>query len=114
MPFRSLDTIRAWLEEFASLGYGFGGEIRVIEQDGAGGANTGLVYVQLADAATVITIQPETQDAVRWAITMESRESPVTLDAPELLNLAAELSVISALCAFLQAKSIAFVGIDQP
>ena len=34
------------------------------------------------------------------------------LDAESLLNVAAELSVISALCTFLQSQSDAFVGED--
>ena len=44
---------------------------------------------------------------------MEPRDEAVTMDAAAVLNLAAELSVVSALCAFLQAKSLAFVGVDS-
>ena len=113
MPFRSLRTLESWLDEFGQLGYRFGGEVKVIQQDGADGADTGLVSVRLVDAVTIITIQPEIREAARWVVTMEPRESTVTLDAPSVLNLAAELSVASALCAFLQAKSIAFVGVDS-
>ena len=113
MPFRSLKTIGAWLDEFEQLGYRFAGQLKVIQQDGAGGADTGLVSVRLLNASTVITMQPEAPGATRWVVTMEPRESAVVLDAPSMLNLAAELSVVSALCAFLQAKSIAFVGVDS-
>ena len=104
----------SWLDEFEQLGYRFRSEVKVIQQDGAGGADTGLVSVRLVDAGTVITIQPEIRGAIRWAITMEPRESPVMMDAPAVLNLAAELTVVSTLCAFLQAKSVAFVGVDAP
>lgn len=113
MPFRSLSTIRSWLVEFEQLGYRFTGEVRAIEQDGAAGADTGLVAVRLSDGATVITIQPEIRGARRWAVTVEPRETPVMLDAPALLNQAAELSVVAALCAFLEAKSLRFVGVDS-
>ncbi|MBM7503095.1 hypothetical protein ACFPER_06405 [Agromyces aurantiacus] len=113
MPFRSLETIGAWLEEFAGLGYRFNGEFKVIQQDGAGGADTGLVLVRLTDASTVITIQPEVRDAIRWVATMEPRESAMVLDAPALLNVAGELAVASALCAFLEAKSLAYVAVDS-
>jgi hypothetical protein len=114
MPFRSLKTLQSWLDEFEQLGYRFASEVKVIQQDGAGGADTGLVSVRLVDAGTVITIQPEIRGAIRWAITMEPRDSPVMMDAPAVLNLAAELTVVSTLCAFLQAKSVAFVGVDSP
>ena len=113
MPFRSLRTLESWLAEFGDLGYRFGGEVKVIQQDGSDGADTGLVAVRLVDAVTVITIQPEIRGAARWVVTMEPRDSAVTMDAPTLLNLAAELSVASALCAFLQAKSLAFAGVDS-
>ena len=113
MPFRSLRTLESWLAEFGDLGYRFGGEVKVIQQDGADGADTGLVAVRLVDAVTVITIQPEIRGAARWVVTMEPRDAAVTMDAPTLLNLAAELSVASALCAFLQAKSLAFAGVDS-
>ncbi|MFE5409507.1 hypothetical protein [Microbacterium sp. NPDC056569] len=112
MAFRSRSTLQSWLDEFALLGYEFGGDARVLQQDGAEGADTGLVVVELADAATVITIQPETRNAVRWMVTVEAREAAVTVTAPALLNLAAALSVVAALCAFLQAKSLAYAGVD--
>lgn len=114
MPFRSFGTLEHWLDEFEDLGYGFGGDVKVIQQDGAHGANTGLVSVNLVHASTVVTIQPEVRGSTRWMVTMEPREEAVTMDAPTLLNLAAELSVVSALCAFLQAKSLAFQGVDAP
>ena len=112
MPFRSESTLQSWLEEFERLGYGFAGETRVIQQDGADGANTGLISVELPLAATIATIQPESRDSARWVITMERLESSVTLDAPALITLASELTVVSTLCAFLQAKSLAHRQID--
>jgi hypothetical protein len=113
MPFRSMSTIQSWLDEFAQLGYRFGGDLKVIQQDGADGADTGLVAVRLVNASTVITIEPEVREGPVWLVNMEPRESTVTMDAPSVLNLAAELAVVSALCAFLQEKSLAFVGVDS-
>lgn len=113
MPFRSLSTLNTWLAEFERLGYRFAGEARVIQQDGAGGADTGLVSVRLSNTETVITIEPEMRERPTWFVTMEPREESVSMDAPTLLNLSAELAVVSALCAFLQEKSVAFVGADS-
>ena len=112
MPFRSMNTLESWLEEFRQLGYPIAGTIRVIQQDGDEGANTGLVAVNLAHASTVTYIQPDPDGSPEWLVTMEPRESAVTLDSESVMGLATELSVVSALCAFLQAKSRAFVGQD--
>lgn len=108
MPFRTRDTLEAWLQEFQGLGYPIAGSVRVMDQDGADGEDTGLVGVHLANAATVTYVQPEAPYSTRWVVTMEAREHAVVLDSAGLLKLAAELSTVSALCAFLQEKSAAF------
>ncbi|MGN8553043.1 UNVERIFIED_CONTAM: hypothetical protein OHV15_10690 [Microbacterium sp. SLM126] len=112
MPFRSQQTLELWLEEFRSLGYTIAGTIKVMQQDGGDGDDTGLVGVRLANAETVTYVQPEAPYSPKWVVTMEAREQPVVLDSVELLNLAAELSVVSALCAFLQAKSAVYLDRD--
>lgn len=114
MPFRNRRTLENWLEEFRDLGYPIAGTLRVMEQDGSDGANTGLVGVNLANAATVSYVQPDAPYSTRWVVTMEAREEPVVLDSAGLLNLATELSMVSALCAFLEAKSAAYLAQDQP
>lgn len=113
MAFRSLSTLETWLHEFDSLGYPVGTSVKVIRQDGASGANTGLVGVSLSSAATDTYIQPEAVGSTRWVVTFEPRDSTLVLDPAGLLNLSTELATISALCAFLQAKCAEFVGEDQ-
>jgi hypothetical protein len=105
MPFRSRRTLEAWLEEFSQLGYPIAGSLRVMDQDSADGEDTGLVGVSLRYAATVTYLQPDAPYSTRWVVTMEPRETPVVLDSAGLLNLSTELATVSALCAFLQAKS---------
>ena len=112
MPFRSRSTLESWLEEFRQLGYPVLGTMKVIQQDGDEGANTGLVAVELVHGAVTSYIQPGIDGAPEWVATMEARDEALTLDADSLLNVAAELSVISALCTFLQSQSDAFVGED--
>ncbi len=108
MPFRSRGTLEQWLEEFRSLGYPIDGSLKVMQQDSDDDdGDTGLVGVRLAHASTVTYLQPEAPYSTRWVVTMEPREEAVVLDAAELLKLAAELSMVSALCAFLQEKSAA-------
>jgi hypothetical protein len=112
MPFRSMATLESWLEEFQQLGYPVLGTMKVIQQDGDEGANTGLVAVELVHGAVASYIQPDSDGSPELVATMEARDDALTLDAESLLNVAAELSVISALCSFLQSKSDAFVGED--
>lgn len=111
-PFHSRQTLESWLTEFTELGYPLNGSLKVIEQDGEAGADTGLVGITLAHANTITYVQPESLGSTRWVVTMEPRDTAVVLDPAGLLNLSAELATVSALCAFLQAKSEAFRGED--
>ena len=111
MPYRSRHTLEAWLEEFEQLGYPIAGSLRVMAQDSDDGEDSGLVGVQLAHASTVTYLQPDGPYSTRWVVTMEPREVAVVLDSAGLLNLSAELATVSALCAFLQAKS---AGVEDP
>ncbi|WP_169582097.1 MULTISPECIES: hypothetical protein [Microbacterium] len=57
MPFRNKQTLEAWLDEFVAMGYAMPERIRVVQQDGEGGANTGLVVLNLENPPTVIAVQ---------------------------------------------------------
>jgi hypothetical protein len=109
MPFRSMSTLQSWLDEFEDLGYPIAGSAKVIPQDGDDGADTGLVVFQLTNAPTLAYLQPE-MSALEWRVTMEARDTPATMNPATVLSLAYELSVVSALGAFLQSKSRAFMG----
>ena len=112
MAFRNLETLESWLTEYRAQGGPLADAARVMVQDGEGGANTGLVFFRLGHAPTGVFIQPATQDATAWVATMEAREENLVLDAEGLLALSVELAAVSELCAFLQAKSQAYEGID--
>lgn len=114
VPFRSQRTLEVWLAEFRDQGHPVAGALKVIEQDGDAGANTGLVAVRLANASTVTYIEPESPYAAKWVVTMEARDDALVLDADGVRALAAELTTVSALCDFLEAKSASFVGTDTP
>jgi len=114
MPFRSQRTLERWLEEFRALGHPILGTVKVMEQDGDEGANTGLVGVRFANASTITYIQPEAPYSVKWVVTMEPREEPVVLDAARLRELAAEVSVVAELCEFLEARSAEYIDTDTP
>jgi hypothetical protein len=114
MPFRNMETLESWLDEFRSQGYEVVGSVEVIPQDGDDGANTGLVTFTFVNASTPTFVQPVDDDPTRWVATMEPRDASVVLDAPGLLELSGELALLSALCAFLQAKSEAYTATDEP
>ncbi len=111
MPFRSKQTLDAWIEEFRTFGYSL--SVKVIPQDGSLGLDTGLVGVTMMNAQTVTYIEPETPGGNRWRITFEARETELRLNAGGALALSTELAMVSALCAFLETKSNAFVGDDM-
>lgn len=112
MAFRNLETLDSWLADYRAQGGPLADAARVTVQDGEGGENTGLVVFRLGHAPTGVFIQPATPGATAWVATMEPREENLVLDAAGLLELSAELAAVSELCAFLEAKSLAYRGID--
>jgi hypothetical protein len=105
MPFRSKQTLEAWVEEFRTTREG-GALITVLVQDGDDGADTGLVTVPLRDDGTEIYMQPIAVGDPTWSITIGMRDAETTLSAAQMHGLAAELLVAASLCQFLQEKSI--------
>ncbi|GLJ81020.1 hypothetical protein [Microbacterium imperiale] len=110
MPFRSKQTLDAWIEEFQQFGYSLA--VKVIPQDGSSGRDTGLVGITMMNAQTVTYIEPDVPGGNKWRITFEPRETELRLDAGGALRLSTELAMVSALCAFLETKSNAFFGDD--
>lgn len=105
MPFRSQETLTGWLEEFEQLGHRFANSVRVIEQDGSLGANTGLVHVALTSTGMGCYLEPVAPLDPNWTVTFESPEDAFSLDVIEVASLAAQISMVSALCSFLQGRS---------
>lgn len=110
MPFRSRETLEAWLAEFRATHPEAPTSLRVVQQDGSEGADTGLVVVRLANAPTVTYIEPEAPGSTRWVVTMEARDASITLEADGVRTLAFDLRVVSELCAFLEKKSQRFLA----
>ncbi|MFJ6000879.1 hypothetical protein [Arthrobacter sp. NPDC092385] len=104
MPFRSKQTLEAWVEEFRTTREG-GALITVLVQDGVDGADTGLVTVPLRDDGTEIYMQPVAVGDPAWSITIGMRNAETTLSAAQMHGLAAELLLAASLCQFLQEKS---------
>lgn len=110
MPFRSRENLESWLDEFRRLEYPAIAALRAVELDGEDGATTGIVALKLTNAGTTAFVQPYVDgDSSRWVLTFESREEDVELSAAGVGALAAELMTVSALVAFLQAKSELFL-----
>lgn len=106
MPFRSKDSLAAWLAEFEELGSPAAIPMRVIEQDGSDGANTGLVTARLSSGFDVY-VQPDAPGGSRWIVTIEAREDAAELSSAQVTRLSSEFATVAALCAFLEEKSLA-------
>lgn len=102
MIFRSRETLQEWLDEFQNLDHSSDGTLRVIEQDGADGADTGLVALRLAGGLSAY-LQPD--GAGEWVVTFDVGDEAFELDAATVSQLSSELATVSALCGFLQTKS---------
>ena len=107
MAFPNAQTLQTWVDEFRDLGYPSAGTLRVLARDGDAATEDGLLTVHLADAETSIYVEPGSSASERWLITLEARDEPITLDPAAMLRLAGELASVPALCAFLEARSIA-------
>ncbi|GAB3398495.1 hypothetical protein GCM10027515_03820 [Schumannella luteola] len=105
MPFRAEETIQNWVDEFLELEYDSRGLVRVLPQDTAGGENSGLVAVRLESIDTSIFIQPREIGSSEWVTTLEQSDTMREFTASQLTALSAELIMVSALTAFLEAKS---------
>lgn len=114
MAFRNKHTLDAWLDEFRAFSYPISGSLRVIEQDGEDGADTGLIGVVMTNASTSTYIQPDPADPSRWVVTFDARETPVQARPTDVLALANELVIVATLCGFLQVKSDATAADQQP
>lgn len=109
MPYRTKDTLETWLDEFQRLGYPLSSSIRVIPHGEEEESDTGLVAAGLGSAPTTLYVEPIAQGSTSWQVTFEPRDVHTSLDAAAVLTLSNELAVLSALCAFFQAKSETFL-----
>lgn len=113
MPVRDLlhrTLLEDWLTEFRELGYLTGSDIRVLEQHDDDDAGSGLIVVDLTEAATITYLQPIPGGKGAWKATMEAREKTIELGAVALVNLGNEVNVLGALVAFLETKSKALLA----
>lgn len=110
MPYRNLATLTEWVAEFRSLGYQIDDSLRVIAQEGEDGSDTGLVALVLGGSTTSVYVQPTTVGSTRWCVTFEARDEAIEMSAAGVSGLSAELAVLAALCAFLEAKASALLS----
>lgn len=112
MPFRTMSTLQTWIDEFVAMGYNDTDILRVIPQDdGRDEGDTGLIAAKLRSVSTTFFVAPEaTPGSTQWSVTFEPREDAAPLPGGRVMALAGELTMLAALCAYLQAKSEAFMA----
>ena len=109
MPFRTKETLDAWVGDFEAAGHDIAGTVEVLDHnDDEGG--TGLVVVRLEHVPIDVYFEPVAEGDPRWAVTFTRRDIDLTLDAAGLGKLVAELTIASELCTFLEARSIEHVA----
>lgn len=111
MPYRTMTTLQSWIEDFRALGYDDAGILRVIPQDADGDSDTGLIAAQLRSVSTTFYVAPDIEPgSTGWCVTFEPRDTAAPLGSARVLALSGELAMLSALCAFLQARAEAFLA----
>ncbi|WP_125131257.1 hypothetical protein [Microbacterium sp. 10M-3C3] len=112
MTFLTIATLEEWIDQFRALGYAVPDDVRVVPQDGGEGADTGLVVATLDSVPTKLYIQPVEVGSLDWCVTFEPRAEASATNAATVMGIATELMVISALCAFLEARARAHATPD--
>ena len=106
VPARTKTLLEAWIDEFLSENAADAVTIQVAVQDGSEGRDTGLVIVHLSSGSADVYMQPDGLDSTSWVTTLTARPGDLTLPPVKLAALAAEVSLASSLCLFLQYKSL--------
>ena len=106
VPARTKSLLESWIDEFLAENATEAVSIQVAVQDGSEGRDTGLVIVHLSNGSSDVYMQPDGLDSTKWVTTLTSRPGDLTLPPVKLAALAAEVSLASSLCLFLQFKSL--------
>ncbi len=106
MPFRSKDTLQAWLDEFVSTSDGARGVAYVADQEPVDGVDSGLVIFPLNNATTSVYLAPIAVGVPDWRVTFEAQPDVTELSPEDVYALCRELSQAAELCAYLQRKSV--------
>ena len=106
MSYRDQAKVKSWVTDFANSHPGVSPQISVVDQYYAEGPDSGLVVVQLRTATTVTSIQPGVEDgAPTWRVHFDPREEGLDLDGEQTEALAADLTLLSLLCQYLQGRT---------
>lgn len=106
VPVRTKVLLEGWVKEFLDENAADQVHIKVAVQDGSDGRDTGLVVMHLGNAGAEVYMQPTALDSTVWETTLTARPGDVTLSPYKLAALAAEVTLASSLCTFLQYKSL--------
>lgn len=107
MPYRTMELLQLWMDEFIAADPAGGCRLDVLRHDGDDGEDTGLVIVRLQYASTDVYLQAAGPGDTAWEVHFGPRPHGFALRAEEVRLLSEELSVAARLCVFLEDKSIA-------
>lgn len=110
MPYRDRTTVESWVNEYIAAHDADSLGVAVLDKNFEAGPDSGLVVVTLRSAHTITLLHPEIRSgAPTWVVTFESRSSPIDMDDADLRLLAADITDLADLRAFLQQKTDAVV-----
>ena len=107
MALFSSETIQQWLDEFLARGHRLPRQIRLVERDldTEGQEDAGLVVLELGVATTGTFLERPAHDKPDWKIHFLEREVEITATPAQVDLIASELSMISQLAAYLEART---------
>ncbi|GAA1700614.1 hypothetical protein GCM10009808_17870 [Microbacterium sediminicola] len=106
MLYRDQTTVHTWVADFLVSETGAAPDISVVDQYFTEGPDSGLVVVQLRTASTVTSIVPTSEGGTAtWRVQFEPRDETISLDGDQIASLAADLTTLSRLCRYLQART---------
>jgi hypothetical protein len=105
VPFRSKETLELWVGEFLQQGHAVPGELEVLTHDGGAGEDTGLIVMRFKNTSTEFYLQPVGPYRPEWEVVFEPREASNRASLAQVIGLAEEVLLASALLAYLEGRS---------
>lgn len=115
MTLFAAETIEQWLSDFVARGHRVPKQIRMVERDldVEGQEDAGLVVIELGVATTGTFLERPAHDEPHWNVHFMEREQEITATPAEVDIIAAELTMIAQLAAYLEARTAEALSQEQ-
>ncbi len=116
MTLFAAETIEQWLSDFVARGHRMPKQIRMVERDldVEGQEDAGLVVIELGIATTGTFLERPAHDKPNWNVHFMEREQEIVATSAEVDTIAAELTMIAQLAAYLEARTAEALARENP